>query len=212
MTIAGSLAKRLALYLFALFLSGLAGSSAIAQHYEGCFVNGQQVSDAMCSGGGTASSGGSLMSNPMYGTLMSTSRALGAAIVKSLMSPPPQGGGSAAHASSSSQSMGLNNDGVALFDQHRVGEAVEKFRQSVALDPTNAVAQGNYWQAKAALDHQNGNDELALSDVNRALGFNPQFPAAQADKSYYEDLLARKNSDADARALADHLSQQAADT
>jgi len=211
MRIAGNSATRPALWLFVLLISALAAPGSIAQHYEGCFVNGQQVSDAMCNGGGTASSGGSVMSNPMYGNLMSTSRALGGAIVKSLMAPP-QGTANPAAPSSASRSTGLNNEGVSLFNQHRTGEAFEKFRQAVAADPANAIAQGNYWHAKAALDHQHGNDDLALSDIRRALGFNPQFPAAQADKSFYEDLLARKKGDADARALADQLSRQAADT
>jgi hypothetical protein len=61
---------------------------ASAQHYDGCFVNGQQVADSLCQGGGGSPS--SMMSNPMYGNLMSMSRQLGGAMVKSLMAPPPQ--------------------------------------------------------------------------------------------------------------------------
>ena len=64
--------------------------SASAQSYDGCFVNGQQVADSMCQGGGGAGSAPSITSNPMYGNVMSMSRQLGGAIVKSLMAPPPQ--------------------------------------------------------------------------------------------------------------------------
>ena len=63
---------------------------ASAQHYDGCFVNGQQVADSMCQGGGGGGSPSSMTSNPMYGNVMSMSRQLGGAIVKSLMAPPSQ--------------------------------------------------------------------------------------------------------------------------
>lgn len=61
-----------------------------AQHYDGCFVSGQQVADSMCQGGGGGGSPPSMMSNPMYDNVMSMSRQLGGAIVKSLMAPPSQ--------------------------------------------------------------------------------------------------------------------------
>src|SRR6185437_10967192 len=61
-----------------------------AQSYDSCFVNGQQVADSMCQGGGGAGSAPSITSNPMYGNVMSMSRQLGGAIVKSLTAPPPQ--------------------------------------------------------------------------------------------------------------------------
>lgn len=63
-----------------------------AQSYAGCFINGQQVADSRCRGDSGGGSAPSMMSTPMFGDLMSTSRALGGQIVKSLMTPsaPPQ--------------------------------------------------------------------------------------------------------------------------
>lgn len=66
--------------------------NAAAQHYDGCFVNGQQVADSMCAGGGGGGGGSSMMSNPAFGALSSMSFALGAALgtaVRNSLQPAP---------------------------------------------------------------------------------------------------------------------------
>lgn len=55
-------------------------NDAAAQHYDGCFMNGQQVADSMCQSGGGGGSAPSMMSNPAFGALSSMSFALGAAM------------------------------------------------------------------------------------------------------------------------------------
>ena len=82
--------SRIAIAFMSTVLSAAITESASAQKYDGCFVGGQQVADSMCQGGGGAGSAPSITSNPMYGNVMSMSRQLGGAIVKSLMTPPPQ--------------------------------------------------------------------------------------------------------------------------
>lgn len=72
---------------FCVALAGATAPTAIAQSYDGCFVNGQRVPDSMCQGGARTSAP-SMKSSPMLDSLMSTSRILGGAIVKSLISPP----------------------------------------------------------------------------------------------------------------------------
>lgn len=65
-------------------------SEARAQAYDGCFINGQQVADSNCQGGGGGSSGAA---NPMAGAMgnmgFALGAALGTALRNALTAPPP---------------------------------------------------------------------------------------------------------------------------
>jgi len=107
---------------------------AQGQAYDGCFVNGQQVADSMCQGGGGGGAP-SIMANPMFGNLMSMSNMLGGAIVKYLLAPPPQGNAAPAYDSAAAEQARLqqlkaqqdqrlateraNVDAAALQDQRQ---------------------------------------------------------------------------------------------
>lgn len=117
---------KISITVISTMLSVVITEGASAQHYDGCFVNGQQVSDQMCQGGGGGGSPPSMMSNPMYGDVMSMSRQLGGAIVKSLMAPPSQ---SAAP-----------GDNAAAAEQQRLQQLKAQQDQQLAADRAAAEA------------------------------------------------------------------------
>lgn len=175
-------AGRLALIPAVLALVSL-GDNAAAQHYEGCFVNGQQVSDAMCNGG---TSGGGADSAAM-GAAGSLGFALGASIggaIRNMLSDDNNG---------SPTSRQLNEQGIALANQGRLQEAAEMFRQSYNAD-TDPIVLGNYLVTEGQLQYHAGNVDAARDFALRAIR-NDAGPVnvAKQDLAIYNQAIAARN-------------------
>lgn len=88
--------------------------------------------------------------------------------VFALMAPPE--GPSAADVARS-QGTTLNNEGVNLVNAGFKRDGLAKFAQAIAIDPSNPVAQSNYFGVLAEEDMLAGRFESSLVNSRRALGF-----------------------------------------
>lgn len=150
---------------FALVLLIAGASDAAAQHYEGCFVNGQQVPDSECDGGG---GGGGDYSGGGCNVICQGLRAL-------IWGPS----GPSAEEIARRRSNALNNEGGDLYHQGRTAEALKKFQEAIAADPDNAVAQANFYGITGEVDFRAGRLDDALANSQRALEYarrnDPQY-------------------------------------
>lgn len=160
--------------LLALVFIAIVGAPrpAAAQHYEGCYVNGQQVPDSECQGGGGGGGyvGGSGGCNVICQGL------------RSLIwgSPTPSGPSPAQVARNRSNA--LHEQGTKLYYQGNYPAALNLYRQAMDADPTNDGAAGDYWALKAKMDRDAGNLDVALSEIQRAI------PHAAAGYTGYREI------------------------
>jgi len=134
--------------------------SASAQHYEGCFANGQQVPDSECgdsgdSGGYSGGGGCNVICQGLRALIWGPSGPSAAEIARG-------------------RSNALNNEAGELSHQGRKAEAVEKLREAIAADPTNLMAQANYYGVQGEIDFDAGRLEVSLANSRRALGYARQ--------------------------------------
>jgi tetratricopeptide (TPR) repeat protein len=147
---------------------------AAAQHYEGCFVNGQQVPDSECEdGGGGGYSGGGGCNVICQG-------------LRALIWGPS---GPSAEEIARRRSNALNNEGGNLYHQGRTAEALEKFQQAIAADPDNAVAQANFYGITGEVDFRSGRLDDALANSQRALEYARRNDPRYGDnRSNYQNI------------------------
>lgn len=184
---AGSAFALLALALIAVVCTP---HPAAAQHYEGCYVNGQQVPDSECQGGGGGGGyvGGSGGCNVICQGL------------RSLIwgSPGPSGPSPAQVARNRSNA--LHSQGTNLYYQGNYPAALDLYRQAMDADPTNDGAVGDYWALKAKMDRDAGNLDLASSEIQRAI---PHAAAGYAGyreiQSQIEQAIAQRKANANAQ-------------
>ncbi|MDE2513827.1 MAG: tetratricopeptide repeat protein [Alphaproteobacteria bacterium] len=183
---------RLAMVPAVLALMSFADNAA-AQHYEGCFVNGQQVSDAMCNGG-TSGSGGGGADSAMMGAAGSLGFAIGAGIGGAIrnMLLDDNNGAPTGHQ--------VNDQGIALFNQGRLQEAAEMFRQAYNADH-DSIALGNYLVTEGQIQYHAGNLDSARDFAMRAIR-NDAGPVdiAKQDLAIYNQAIATRNQAAAAQA------------
>lgn len=160
-----------AVALLALVALGCLGTShpAAAQHYEGCYVNGQQVPDSECQGGGGGGgyTGGSGGCNVICQGLRN--------LIWGSPGPSPA---QSAH----NRSNALHEQATKLYYQGNYPAALDLYHQAMDADPSNDGAAGDYWALKAKMDRDAGNLDLALSDIQRAV------PHAAAGYTGYNDI------------------------
>lgn len=196
MTISGRKIGTPAPIIALVFIAWLAScDGAAAQHYEGCFVNGQQVSDAMCNGG--ASGGGGADSAAM-GAAGSLGYALGANVglaIRNMLQNDNNG------APTTRQ---LNERGIALWNQGRIQEAAESFRQALNTDPSDGITLSNYLIAESQAQYQAGNidkaRELAMRAIRNDNGSDEQRGVAKQQLAVYDQAITARNEAAAALA------------
>lgn len=170
-------------------LLGPDAERAAAQHYEGCFVNGQQVSDAMCNGG--TSSGGA--DSAAMGAAGSLGFAIGAGIggaIRNMLLDDNNG---------SPTSRQLNEQGIALANQGRLQEAAEMFRQSYNADH-DSIVLSNYLVTEGQVQYKAGNLDSARDFAMRAIrnGDGP-VDVAKQDLAIYNQAIATRSQAAAAQ-------------
>lgn len=179
---------------FTCALLGPGAERAAAQHYEGCFVNGQQVSDAMCNGG---TSGGGADSAAM-GAAGSLGFAIGAGIggaIRNMLLDDNNGAPTVRQ---------LNDQGIALAKQGRLQEAAEMFRQAYNADPSDAIVRANYLVTEGEAQYQAGNLEKARDFAMQVIKENnapdETMTVAKGDLGTYQQAIAARNQAAAAQA------------
>ena len=183
---------------------------AAAQHYEGCFVNGQQVADSRCSGG---SPGGGGPNAAMMGAAGSLGFAIGAgiggAIRNMLLDNNNTNGGTSTGALTVRQ---MNEQGIALADQGRLAEAAEMFRRALVADPTDSIIRGNYLVTEAQVQYHAGNLDQARNLVLQVLREDDAgdqiLTIAKHDLGVYNDAIAARGQAAAAQAQRQFAANQ----
>lgn len=186
LTVSRALSVALATVMLIALVAG-----ANAQHYDGCFVNGQQVSDSMCNGGTSGTGGGDAAMGAAGSLGFAIGAGLGGALRNMLLN---DNGG----APSSRQ---LNDRGVALFAQGRLQEAAEAFRQALAVDPDDGVVRANYFVVEGQLAYHAGDLDKARELAMRAvqIGGGP-LDLAKHDLGVYNQAIAARSRAASQRA------------
>jgi tetratricopeptide (TPR) repeat protein len=134
--------------------------------------------------------------------------AIGRAIREFLFGPDEDSGPSPAETARqerAEQSVALSNEGVAFFNQNRFKEALDKFRQAVALDPSNLISQANLAGTEAGFLWTDGNLEAALTKARQALTFNDHPTWRKLVSNIEQDFAraqAKKQADARNHAIA----------
>ncbi|MGE5540304.1 MAG: tetratricopeptide repeat protein [Gemmatimonas sp.] len=168
---------------------------AAAQAYQGCYVNGQRVSDSLCNGG-AASSGPSM---PDYSAYSGMAYAFGQALGRLLMTPPdPEpAAGPSADDIARQNAINLNNQALALVNQGRRREAIPLLQQAAAADPSNTIIVANYHHEKALLDFAAGNLDDALLEARRAvmLANDPSWRALTSDLDAIQSAVSARAAD-----------------
>lgn len=184
--------NRLALIPTILALMSFAGG-AVAQQYQGCYVNGQQVSDSMCNGG---ASGGGSANSAMMGAAGSLGFAIGAGIggaIRNMLLDNNNGNG----APTARQ---LNDQGIALFNQGRLQEAAELFRRSYNADH-DGIVLGNYLVTEGQIQYHAGNLDSARDFAMKAIRNDAgAVNIAKQDLAIYNQAIAARNQAAAAQA------------
>jgi tetratricopeptide (TPR) repeat protein len=195
-----SIAVRIAALASALLVA--ASGRAAAQHYDGCFMNGRQVSDSMCSG---SAPGGGGPNAAMMGAAGSLGFAIGAgiggAIRNMLLDNGNTNGGTSTGALTVRQ---MNEQGIALADQGRLAEAAEMFRRALNADPTDSIIRANYLITEAGVQYRAGNPDAARNLVLQVIREDDAgdhlIDLAKQDLAVYDRAIAARNQAAAAQA------------
>lgn len=91
----------------------------------------------------------------------------------------------------------LKSEGNKLLASKEFNQAVEKYTDAIAADPTNAVYYGNRAAAYSQLSHH----ELAVYDAKKALQINPDYSKAYSRLGHAEFCLGRYENAVDAYQL-----------
>jgi tetratricopeptide (TPR) repeat protein len=153
------------------------------------------------SGGGSAGYTSDAATQGLGAALAPAAHAAGEALGKMLRDAFFGTPGPSAQQVARGKSVKLNNEGVALSEQGREAEALDKYSEAIAADPTNDVAQANYYILKAQIDARANDLDNALFEARRAVAYsnapdarNVTLDTAEGTVSMVERAVADRNS------------------